>query len=101
MICIFSSPFEQEFKKHKVSHLVRACDPSYSIEPITRAGITVEVFFYSLDLLFLIFHFQDLPFDDGGVPADSIISRWLNICKDAFDVEGQAVGVHCVAGLGR
>ena len=33
----------QELKKHDVKVVVRCCDPSYGIEPLTDAGIRVVV----------------------------------------------------------
>jgi len=79
--------YVKELKRYNVTHLVRACDPSYSIDKLTKEGI--EVF--------------DMPFADGAFPPDSVIHHWLNVCADAFGGKFQdnAVGVHCVAGLGR
>jgi len=74
----------KEFKKYNVTNLVRACDPSYSTEKLKKESISVH----------------ELPFPDGGFPSDSVINQFLNICKDSFK-EGEAIGVHCVAGLGR
>jgi len=90
---IFDAPTDQnldlyikEMKKHNVKHLVRACDPSYDIEPLTSAGIQVH----------------EMPFPDGGAPTDEVVSDWLNVCKTAFKKEKDTtVAVHCVAGLGR
>ncbi len=65
--------------------LVRACDPSYSTDEITKNGIVVE----------------ELPFEDGGCPSDTIISKWITLCNNVFKEEGKSIGVHCVAGLGR
>jgi protein tyrosine phosphatase type 4A len=77
-----------EFQKHNVTNIVRACDPTYSVEPLRAVNITVN----------------DMPFVDGGVPPDDVVNKWLNLLKVAFK-EGtttkDTVGVHCVAGLGR
>ena len=75
----------KELKTYNITHLVRACDPSYSTDKLEKAGIAV----------------QDMPFPDGGFPSDQIIITWLDLCKEAFKNKGATVGVHCVAGLGR
>jgi len=75
----------KELKDNNVTHLIRACDPSYSTEKLQQAGIEVH----------------EMPFADGGSPTDSVVSHWLRVCKVAFKQKGAAIGVHCVAGLGR
>jgi len=78
----------REFKRNNVTHFVRACDPSYSTEKIVADGI--QVF--------------EMPFTDGAFPPDSVIGSWLSVCMDAFGsgkYKDNAVGVHCIAGLGR
>lgn len=78
--------YMQEFEKHHVKHVVRACAPSYSTEKLIARGITVH----------------ELPFVDGGFPSDDIIEKWLSLCKDTFKKDSQeTIAVHCVAGLGR
>ncbi|EFA78690.1 putative protein tyrosine phosphatase [Heterostelium album PN500] len=75
-----------ELRKYNISHLVRACDPTYSTEPLQSIGIQVH----------------DMPFPDGGAPSDSVVENWLKILKDSYKKDGkETVGVHCVAGLGR
>ncbi|GAM25450.1 hypothetical protein SAMD00019534_086250 [Acytostelium subglobosum LB1] len=75
-----------ELKKYGVTHLVRACDPTYSTEPLQSVGIQVH----------------DMPFPDGGAPSDSVVDNWLRILKESYNKDDkQTVGVHCVAGLGR
>jgi len=86
-----------ELKKHHVKHLVRACDPTYSVDPLKKEGIQVH----------------DMPFPDGGAPSDSIVDNWLELLhslKNEADRSGASgsaggpkitVAVHCVAGLGR
>jgi len=75
-----------ELKKQNVHTLIRACDPTYSVEPLRAAGITV----------------LDLPFHDGGAPSDDVVERWLNVLRNApRDGTKETIGVHCVAGLGR
>eukprot|EP01113_Clastostelium_recurvatum_P039751 TRINITY_DN60_c1_g1_i1.p2 TRINITY_DN60_c1_g1~~TRINITY_DN60_c1_g1_i1.p2 ORF type:complete len:165 (+),score=35.12 TRINITY_DN60_c1_g1_i1:253-747(+) len=96
-------------KKHNVKHLVRACDPTYSTEPLRREGIDVH----------------DMPFPDGGAPSDGVIDSWLKLLtvytksssSSSSDDGGggsasssgsgsgskvkDTIGIHCVAGLGR
>jgi len=75
-----------ELKKFNVRNLVRACDPTYSVELLRNADIAVH----------------DLPFPDGGFPPHDIVDKWLSLLKSAFkDLEQETIGVHCVAGLGR
>lgn len=43
-----------------------------------------------------------MPYPDGDSPPKQIVQNWLAICKKAFKSDkGTAIGVHCVAGLGR
>jgi len=75
-----------ELKKHNVHHLVRACDPTYSVDPLRAIGISVH----------------EMPFPDGGVPPKNVVDKWLSlletVCKED---EIETIGVHCIAGLGR
>jgi len=76
----------REFKRHNVTHLVRACDPSYGTELLAREGIQVH----------------EMPFPDGGFPTNDVVNHWISLCKNAYkDEERVSIGVHCVAGLGR
>jgi len=75
----------KEFKKNNIGNLVRACDPSYSIEKVEKEGIEV----------------LEMPFTDGGAPSDAIVNQWLSLCRVVFKNKEEAIGVHCVAGLGR
>jgi protein tyrosine phosphatase type 4A len=92
---IFDAPTEanlelylKEMKKHNVSQLARACDPSYPTDSLEASGIKVH----------------ELSFPDGGFPSDSVVNSWLDLCKEAFKnakSESVSIAVHCVAGLGR
>ncbi|KAI8077331.1 protein-tyrosine phosphatase-like protein [Gilbertella persicaria] len=73
-----------EFKKHNVTHVVRCCQPTYSITQLNEQGIQVH----------------DLPFKDGGVPPPHVVHEWLSIIQLETDTP-QTIAVHCVAGLGR
>jgi len=75
-----------EFKQHSVTNLVRACDPSYSTEKLEKEGIKVH----------------EMPFPDGGFPDEKVVDSWVNLCKSVYKHDKEsAIGVHCVAGLGR
>jgi len=90
---IFDAPTEanldvyiKEFKRNGVIHLVRACDPSYSTDKLVKEGIEVH----------------EMPFPDGGFPTNDVVSNWLVLCKNVYKSSKEAaIGVHCVAGLGR
>lgn len=80
------SAYIREFKKHNVVHVVRVCDPTYSTQPLTEIGIKVT----------------ELAFSDGAAPPRSVVETWLNIVKAVNkEHEEAAIGIHCVAGLGR
>ncbi|EGC28692.1 hypothetical protein DICPUDRAFT_159842 [Dictyostelium purpureum] len=75
-----------ELKKYNVTHLVRACDPTYSTEPLQAIGIQVH----------------DMPFADGGSPPDAVVNNWVKILTDSYKKDSkETIGIHCVAGLGR
>jgi len=77
----------KELKNENVTVLVRTCEPSYSVEKLTRAGITVK----------------ELPFSDGAPPPTEVVNKWLGIVKDVFEKKSEkaTIAIHCVAGLGR
>jgi protein tyrosine phosphatase type 4A len=77
----------QDLERYHVSCLVRVCDPTYSAEMIKERGIRV----------------YDWKFDDGGWPPMEIIEKFLKLCVDVFTSgnNNDAIGIHCVAGLGR
>lgn len=73
-------------KNKKVSIVVRACQPTYSHQPIIDAGI----------------RFTELPFSDGEPPSEEVVENWLTLVGEEFSKPNSStVGVHCVAGLGR
>lgn len=77
-----------EMQKHQTTDVVRACKGSYSIEPLTAAGIEVH----------------ELAYADGDPPPADIITKWLALVKERIDgttSPEQCISVHCVAGLGR
>lgn len=46
-----------------------------------------------------------MPFPDGDAPPKAVVEAWLSVCKKVFKhstgVDQPAIGIHCVAGLGR
>ncbi|KAK9702693.1 hypothetical protein K7432_011114 [Basidiobolus ranarum] len=79
----------REFRHYFVTDVVRVCEPTYSTEPLTNAGISV----------------QDWPFPDGSIPPMNIVKQWLNLvdscAKRNKRGETTTIAIHCVAGLGR
>lgn len=57
---------------------------SYPSQPFEAAGISVH----------------HLGYEDGSLPPDNVINGWLSVVEEARK-QKEAVGVHCVAGLGR
>jgi protein tyrosine phosphatase type 4A len=73
-------------KDHRVSHLVCATDPTYSVDGINGEGV----------------NFTELSFPDGSPPTPDIIEKWLMLLNKEFSTNpDMCVGVHCVTGLGR
>jgi len=86
------SIYIKEFEKYNVREVVRCCDPTYSTHLLDQRDIKV----------------YDWPFPDGGAPPETIIRDWrmllkkqIKVNKDKGDHEKDAIGIHCVAGLGR
>ena len=79
--------YVKELQRHKVSHLVRVCGPTYKSEIVEKAGIAVHGW----------------SFDDGAPPPASVIDNWLSLLDNEATRENSPVtiAVHCVAGLGR
>ncbi|MES1915936.1 MAG: hypothetical protein MHM6MM_007813 [Cercozoa sp. M6MM] len=77
-----------EMKRYGVHTVVRACEPSYSTEPLKREGVDV----------------REMAFDDGSPPPPEVIEDFMSLVRDEFGAHGKeerAIAVHCVAGLGR
>ena len=76
-------------KSKGVVRVVRACEPTYDTKPMEQAGIKVT----------------DLSFVDGDPPPPEIVKKWLELVASEFSgneaASKKAIGVHCVAGLGR
>jgi len=82
------SQYIEVLKKKKVKALVRACEPSYSTDPLTKEGFRVV----------------ELAYADGDPPPADIVQKWLALVSQVFDDKDNkesAIAVHCVAGLGR
>jgi len=78
----------KEMRNHQVTHVVRACEPTYSREQMEAAGIAVH----------------EMEFQDGESPGPEIIDQWLDLVQATFPTKGEpkeTIAVHCVAGLGR
>ncbi|KAJ3299849.1 Protein tyrosine phosphatase type IVA 1 [Borealophlyctis nickersoniae] len=100
---IFDAPSDRtidlylkEMEKYNLTDVVRVCDPTYDKAHLEAKGITVH----------------DWPFPDGDPPPNTIVAEWLNLVESRFGPfkeknganvppKDQAIGVHCVAGLGR
>jgi protein tyrosine phosphatase type 4A len=55
-------------KKKRTEVVVRACEPTYSKQPLITAGIRV----------------LELPFDDGDPPPEHMLTQWLNLVRTEF-----------------
>mmetsp|Transcript_59315 Transcript_59315/g.68683 ORF Transcript_59315/g.68683 Transcript_59315/m.68683 type:complete len:180 (-) Transcript_59315:534-1073(-) len=78
--------YVKELQRHKVSHLVRVCGPTYNSDVVERSGI----------------HVHGWPFDDGAPPTQHVIDSWLQLLDSERAKEPPTtIAVHCVAGLGR
>lgn len=80
----------KQCKKSNVLHIVRISEPSYSVEEVVKAGISLHEMYYP----------------DGHSPPPEIIERWLELLSQTFDDpkkqdDKPCIAIHCVAGLGR
>ncbi|KAJ3203471.1 Protein tyrosine phosphatase type IVA 1 [Entophlyctis luteolus] len=93
-----------ELSARSVSHIVRVSEmPTYSAAAVADLAPSISV--------------VDLPFPDGSVPPPHTITAFLDLCQSVFpggltnkqqicgdDITSppqRAIGVHCIAGLGR
>ncbi|KAJ8939978.1 hypothetical protein NQ318_006160 [Aromia moschata] len=58
----------QELQKHRVTAVVRVCEPSYKVDELKR--VNIEVF--------------DLSYDDGTFPPNEIVEAWFKVLKSNF-----------------
>lgn len=72
------------FKQQNVTQVVRICDAAntYDAQKLESEGITVH---------------DEIKFQDGGVPDQPAVDKWLQLTNESRDV----IGVHCVSGIGR
>mmetsp|Transcript_11896 Transcript_11896/g.17749 ORF Transcript_11896/g.17749 Transcript_11896/m.17749 type:complete len:177 (+) Transcript_11896:90-620(+) len=92
---IFESPndknisfYLEEFKKHNVSAVVRACDKTYDPTPFVKEK----------------FEFHEMEYKDGSIPPPETLQRWLDLVHSTFKhnkSNQKTIAVHCIAGLGR
>jgi protein tyrosine phosphatase type 4A len=108
----------RECRKHHVTEIVRACEPTYHGGELQNAGIRLH----------------EMAYEDGHSPSKELIDRWLQLVDETFysrpthgssggssgstngsssakldqttnttrgGDEERAIAVHCVAGLGR
>ena len=59
----------KDLEKFNVKHLARSCEPTYEDQPLLDANIKVT----------------ELIFDDGMLPEEEIINKWLDIVDEFFD----------------
>jgi len=74
----------KEMHDFGVTDLVRTCELTYDERLVKSAGILTH----------------EMVFGDGEAPTEDIILSWLRLVNDVGGRKG-ALGVHCVAGLGR
>jgi protein tyrosine phosphatase type 4A len=80
----------KEMRKHSVTDVVRACEPTYQGAELQTAGIGLH----------------DMEYADGHSPPKELIDQWLQLVDRTFYSGAQegannCIAVHCVAGLGR
>jgi len=78
--------FLEILQQYKADIVVRVCESTYDVEPLTNNGIQVH----------------DWAFDDGAAPPKVVVDDWLKLLKQHLkENNGNSIAVHCVAGLGR
>jgi len=82
----------KEMRKHSVTDMVRACEPTYQTGELQTAGIAVH----------------NMEYPDGQSPPREIIDAWSKVVDHTFYTNTAedhktrpCIAVHCVAGLGR
>ena len=73
--------FLQQISKNNIKHIVRLCKPYYDSQYIINENI----------------NFYDWYIDDGLLPSNDIINKWLQLINST----SEPILVHCSAGLGR
>ena len=62
----------RDLKKNNVKILVKSCETEYTADTLLREGIQLE----------------ELIFEDGRLPSQECINRWLKIVDDFFEPQG-------------
>jgi len=96
----------RECRRHRVSDIVRVCEPTYHGAELMNAGIVLH----------------EMAYDDGRIPPEDVLDAWLRLVDERFlcttppvnkgaaaagdgtddgGVHPGTIAVHCVAGLGR
>lgn len=87
----------RECRRHRVTDIVRVCEPTYHGAELSSAGIVLH----------------EMAYDDGRIPPQAILDDWLLLVEGRFftpihttgdvgtDSAPGTIAVHCVAGLGR
>jgi len=44
---------------------------------------------------------HEFEFEDGGVPPNDLVKRFLDLCQQTYSNNGETIAIHCIAGLGR
>ncbi|KAG0023368.1 hypothetical protein BGZ80_009595 [Entomortierella chlamydospora] len=77
-------------EEHNTTDLVRVCEGfPYNIQPLTDIGIKVH---------------DDMKFEDGTVPNERIVAKWLELNEEIFfdtPTPDRCIAVHCMSGIGR
>lgn len=104
--------YARTLRAHRVHTVVRVCDPHYSADDLRKRGFEVV----------------EMPYEDGSAPPSQVVNAWLALLDNAFGGRiggspsssgggrapppsatsamtrtevGEAVAIHCGAGLGR
>jgi protein tyrosine phosphatase type 4A len=72
-----------KLKKYPIAGIIRCCNITYSDTKLKES-----------------FPVCDLIFEDGTIPSSEIISKWIDIVKQAEKTNSN-IAIHCTAGLGR
>jgi protein tyrosine phosphatase type 4A len=79
------SYYKDLFSKQGVTTIVRLCEKIYDANEFAKIDINVI----------------DIPLQDGQVPDDEMIKKWINIIKNEIKNKKNIIAVHCMSGLGR
>mgnify|MGYP001198156610 CR=1 FL=1 len=59
----------RDLRKNNVKILVKSCETEYTADQLVKEGIKLE----------------ELIFEDGRLPSQDVIDKWLKIVDDFFD----------------